>query len=52
MYYVKLKIEESAIANITEILKPFVRNTNLKVEDLEKTTSKHVSFIPNTDYFN
>lgn len=47
MYYAKLTIEESAIGNITELLKPFVRDTELKVDDLKMTTSKHFSNISN-----
>nr|XP_046268739.1 adhesion G-protein coupled receptor F1 [Scatophagus argus]XP_046268740.1 adhesion G-protein coupled receptor F1 [Scatophagus argus] len=38
MYYAKLTIEENAIRNITEILRPFVSNTSLSVDQLEKTT--------------
>ncbi|XP_028422198.1 uncharacterized protein LOC114547160 [Perca flavescens] len=37
MYYVKLTIEESAIANITQILNPFVAG-NTQINDLKKTT--------------
>lgn len=40
MYYVKLLIEESAIGNITDLLRPFVSDTNVHVDDLQKTTSK------------
>ncbi|XP_029284042.1 adhesion G protein-coupled receptor F5 [Cottoperca gobio] len=40
MYYVKLIIEESAIANITETLsETFVSNTHLKVDNLQTTTT-------------
>ncbi|XP_037652131.1 adhesion G protein-coupled receptor F4 [Sebastes umbrosus] len=38
MYYVKLTIEESVIANITKKLTPFVSNTTLTVDNLQKTT--------------
>ncbi|XP_042357226.1 adhesion G-protein coupled receptor F3 isoform X2 [Plectropomus leopardus] len=38
MYYVKLTIEENAIQNVTEILKPFVSDTSLNVDSLEITT--------------
>lgn len=40
MYYVKLLIEESAIGNITDLLRPFVNDTNVHVDDLQKTTGK------------
>ncbi|XP_044022083.1 adhesion G-protein coupled receptor F3 [Siniperca chuatsi] len=39
MYYAKLTIEESAIGNITEILKGFVSNTTVQVDGLEITTT-------------
>ncbi|XP_073339213.1 adhesion G-protein coupled receptor F3 [Pagrus major] len=39
MYYVKLIIEESAIGNITDLLRPFVTDTRLHVDDLQKTTT-------------
>ncbi|TNN22531.1 hypothetical protein EYF80_067355 [Liparis tanakae] len=38
MYYFKLIIEESAIANITTRLKPFVNSTDLEVNDVKMTT--------------
>ncbi|XP_054862044.1 adhesion G-protein coupled receptor F1 isoform X2 [Amphiprion ocellaris] len=37
-YYVKLKIDKNAIGNITELLRPFVDDTNLSVDDLKMTT--------------
>ncbi|XP_070776680.1 adhesion G-protein coupled receptor F3 [Enoplosus armatus] len=39
MYYVKLIIEESAIANITAILENVVNDTNLKVDNFAITTT-------------
>ncbi|CAJ1073312.1 adhesion G-protein coupled receptor F3 isoform X1 [Xyrichtys novacula] len=39
MYYVKLKIELGIIPNLTKILGPFVSNTTLDVDDLQKTTT-------------
>ncbi|KAM6917385.1 adhesion G-protein coupled receptor F3 [Lycodopsis pacificus] len=38
MYYFKLTVEDSAIANVTDHLTPFVSSTNLKVDDLKMTT--------------
>ncbi|XP_029349006.1 adhesion G protein-coupled receptor F4 [Echeneis naucrates] len=39
MYYAKLIIDKNAIENITELLRPFVNNTDLKVDFLNKTTT-------------
>ncbi|XP_049452740.1 adhesion G protein-coupled receptor F5 [Epinephelus fuscoguttatus] len=39
IYNVKLRIENNAIKNITEILKPFVSTTSLNVDDLKMTTT-------------
>lgn len=41
MYYAKLTLDKNALGNLTEILKPFVTNTTLHVDHLNKTTSKH-----------
>ncbi|XP_068436669.1 adhesion G-protein coupled receptor F3 [Clinocottus analis] len=38
MYYFKMTIEESAIANITARWTPFVSNTDVKVDDVKMTT--------------
>ncbi|XP_036981228.1 adhesion G protein-coupled receptor F5 isoform X2 [Acanthopagrus latus] len=39
IYFVKLQIEESAIGNITDLLRPFVNDANLHVDEIEKTTT-------------
>ncbi|XP_035529244.1 adhesion G-protein coupled receptor F3 [Morone saxatilis] len=38
MYYAKLTIDESAIENITALLKPFMKDSDVYVDDLSKTT--------------
>ncbi|XP_077945845.1 adhesion G-protein coupled receptor F3 isoform X2 [Gasterosteus aculeatus] len=38
MYYIKLIVEDSAIPNVSAALRPFVKNTNVKVSDLKMTT--------------
>ncbi|XP_034530679.1 adhesion G-protein coupled receptor F3 isoform X2 [Notolabrus celidotus] len=44
MYYVKLKIDFSAIDNLTQLLKPFVNSTTPTVNNLQNTTTcKNVS---------
>ncbi|XP_068577785.1 adhesion G-protein coupled receptor F3 [Cebidichthys violaceus] len=48
MYYFKLTVENSAIANVTTKLTPFVSNTNLKVDDLKMTTICQ-SFLTDTE---
>ncbi|KAM6968639.1 adhesion G-protein coupled receptor F3 [Tautogolabrus adspersus] len=53
MYYVRIKIEQSAIPNITQILKPFVSNDTLDVDILRITTSVvKLSMPPNPVHYN
>lgn len=38
-YYFRLKIDKNAVGNITKLLRPFVRDTNLIIDDLKMTTT-------------
>lgn len=45
MYYSKLTIDVSAVANATRLLKPFANNNNLRIDHIKKTTSKRLLFL-------
>lgn len=45
MYYSKLTIDVNALAHATRLLKPFANNSSLRIDDVEKTTSKHLLFL-------